>query len=266
VASLDRAGIATLSLSSRGTRVDEMGLAHWRRLVAPRESEAAVLASAVDGAAGARKGVCLMDASAAPGWPSLIRRQLRSRVVLEMRSPEVAEGVARAVARVAETGCGVVVWDGSAEIAGTFRSDMVDGGLRNVAFAGPDTLKQDVYLATAGPAARRTVVTCPCVDLSAATSLKAQRFIQDYQAEEGVPPGPYAAEAWDASRMLVQALRTGVEDRDAIAAALAGTRSYDGLAGRYVFAANGELRPSTAIVHLYRDEGGRWIEIRGTSG
>jgi branched-chain amino acid transport system substrate-binding protein len=261
VAPLDRAGIATLSLSSRGTHVAEMGLERWRRLVAPRALEAAALASTVDRMAAAGNGLCLLDALASPGWPKLIRTELRSPVILQMPSPESTADIARAVERVAEANCAVVIWDGSAEVAGVFRKAMVERGLRNVTFAGPDTLKQDVYLATAGPAARRTVVTCPCVDLSAATGLKAQRFIQDYQAQEGVPPGPYAAEAWDAARMFVQAVRAGADGREAVAAALARTRTYEGLAGRYAFAPDGELRPGTQIVYLYRDEGGRWIRI-----
>ena len=80
----------------------------------------------------------------------------------------------------------------------------------------------------------------------------------------GPPAGPFeshSAEAWDAARMFVQVLRSGAEDRGAVAAALAETGTYDGLVGRYEFAPDGELRRGTAIVHLYRDEGGRWIEV-----
>src|SRR3989304_2294690 len=47
---------------------------------------------------------------------------------------------------------------------------------------------------------------CPCPDVSTSTDPAVIRFIQDYQAEFGSPPGPYAAEAWDAARALLAAL------------------------------------------------------------
>jgi ABC-type branched-subunit amino acid transport system substrate-binding protein len=105
-------------------------------------------------------------------------------------------------------------------------------------------------------------VACPCADLSTATDLASQRFIQDYQADFGVPPGAFAAEAWDAAGMFVRAFRAGGASADGVRAILWRTETYQGLANTYAFQPDGELTPSSARVRLYRDEGGRWIPLR----
>jgi branched-chain amino acid transport system substrate-binding protein len=123
-------------------------------------------------------------------------------------------------------------------------------------------MKDPVYLAVSGRAGLGSAVACPCVDLSTATGLASQRFIQDYQADFGVPPGAFAAEAWDAAGMFVQALRAGGATGAEVLSFLWETQTYRGLAGTYEFEPDGELARSSARVRLYRDEGRRWIPLR----
>jgi len=127
---------------------------------------------------------------------------------------------------------------------------------------GGDAMKDPTYLAVSGRAGLGTVAACPCADLSTATDLASQRFIQDYQADFGVPPGAFAAEAWDAAGMFVRALRAGAASGAEVLAFLWETETYRGLAGTYVFRPDGELTRSSARIRLYRDEGGRWIPRR----
>jgi ABC-type branched-subunit amino acid transport system substrate-binding protein len=105
------------------------------------------------------------------------------------------------------------------------------------------------------------VAACPCADLSTSTDLAAQRFIQDYQADFGLPPGAFAAEAWDVAGMFVRAFRAGATSRAQVLASLWGTDRFRGLANTYVFEPDGELAPGSARVRLFRDEGGRWIQL-----
>ncbi|MGH2659701.1 MAG: hypothetical protein ACRDHS_08550, partial [Actinomycetota bacterium] len=119
-----------------------------------------------------------------------------------------------------------------------------------------------IYLSASGAAGRGTVAACPCADLSTATELAAQRFIQDYQADFGLPPGPYAAEAWDVARMFVQAFRGGADTRAEVLRSIWSVDRFDGLANSYVFEPTGELTPGAARIHLYRDQAGRWVRLR----
>lgn len=254
----DAAGVPWLSLSSRGTGLGERGWIAWRRLVADETEEGAALASLADLLPASRRGVCLLgdDSSASRGLTPAVLGSIGSDVVLRATWPAVG-----AASRVAEAGCGAVLWTGGALDGAELRLELVAAGMRDVAFAGGDAMKPDEYLDAVGRAGEGTVVVCPCVDLSTSTTLPARRFIQDYQAEYGVPPGPFAAEAWDAAGMLLDALRSGASTRPAMAAAIEGVSSFEGLAAAYGFTSGGELTSETATVRRYLDEGGRWIEV-----
>ena len=123
-------------------------------------------------------------------------------------------------------------------------------------------MKDPAYLSVSGRAGLGTVGACPCTDLSTSTDLASQRFIQDYQADFGLPPAAFSVEAWDAAGMFIRALRPGGTSRAEVLAALSEMDRYRGLAGTYVFQPDGELARGSARVHLYRDEGGRWIPLR----
>ena len=131
-----------------------------------------------------------------------------------------------------------------------------------MAFVGGDAMKDPTYLSVSGRAGLGTVAACPCADLSTSTGLAAQRFIQDYQADFGLPPGAFAAEAWDVAGMFVRAFRAGATSRSQVLASLWGTDRFRGLANTYEFEPHGELTAGSARVRLFRDEGGRWIALK----
>jgi hypothetical protein len=154
------------------------------------------------------------------------------------------------------------VWGGSSTVGGLVRRALHEAGARGISFVGGDAMKDPVYLTVAGRAGLGAVAACPCADLSTATGLASQRFIQDYQADFGVPPAAFAAEARDAAGMFVRAFRAGATSAEAVLGTVWGTETYRGLADTYVFQRDGELTRSSARVRLYRDEGGRWIPLR----
>jgi len=259
---LEAAGIAWVSLSGLGTGFGDGGWRGWRRMIAPQDAQGRVLGDAVD-AITAPGGVCsLGDGTAASR--SLQRAMLGTLdevPVLRSVVPEGQDGVTGATRAVALSGCGVVVWAGEGTVAAALRRQLVEDGLRRVAFVGGDRMRDEVYLEAAGPAGEGTLATCPCVDLSTSTDLAAQRFIQDYQAEFGLPPGPYAVEAWDAARLLLTAFRDGATTRSKVLAAIAVTDVYEGLAGVYRFSATGELADAEGRVTVSEVAGGRWLVL-----
>jgi branched-chain amino acid transport system substrate-binding protein len=259
---LDEAGVPSLSLSAGQPALGTAGLTAWRRIVANRAEETAALAAYVTALPAAGAGTCIargpdpQDARLA----HLVARALggASALSVTVADPEAASSAAT---EIVATGCGVVVWAGSVTIAEALRTALTQRAASAV-LVGGDDLKDDAYPDAVGPAGDGTVAFCPCVDLSSSTDLSGQRFIQDFQAEHGLPPGPYAAEAWDAAKMLVRALGSGATSRGEVLAFLGASGPFQGLANRYEFAPGGELDPSSAIVHGYRVRGGRWIEFR----
>ena len=260
---LDSAGVPFITLSGLDPGLGESGWTTWRRAVATQDQEAASLAGYVDSLRAAREGVCLAGDGSRVGATFLtaVAVSLASRVLVRHRVAPTEESAAVFSDTVAASGCRVVVWGGFSAGAGALRRNLVGAGLAKVRFVGNGGVKDATYLQVAAQAGDGTVVSCSCADLSTSTQLAAQRFIQDYQADFGLPPGSYAVEAWDVAHMLLEGLRSGAETRAGTLACLHRMRSYRGLAHTYVFSAQGELEPGAASVHFYRDEGGRWLPL-----
>ncbi len=260
---LDAAGVPWVSLSGAGPDIGDRDWTGWRRLVADQVVQGTVLAQAADSLKGSSDGACLLGdgTTQARSLLGAAARELRSQVVLRAAVPQAQPEVAAAAGNVAEAGCGVVLWGGGESLGAALRRQLVEEGLRRAPFVGSDRIRDRGFLETAGPAAEGVIATCPCVDLSNSTDLAAQRFIQDYQSEFGLPPGPYAVEAWDAARMLVAAFRDGAVERGPVRTAIEAMTTFDGLAGTYRFGFGGDLTDAAASVHISRVEGGRWLEI-----
>ncbi len=260
---LEEAGVPWLSLSGVGSALEERGWTGWRRLVADDRTQGQVLGRTAGGLPTAAAGVCLLGdgTRAARELLDAAAAALPARPALQSIVSEDPAGVAAAVEAVAGTGCGVVAWGGDAARGAAIRRQLVEEGLMRVRFVGTDRIRNAAYLEGVGAAGEGTLATCPCVDVSTSTELAAQRFIQDYQSEYGLPPGPYAVEAWDAARILVAAFRTGAVTREDVRAALDGLSRFEGLAGTYRFADDGDLASPMRSVRLSRVEGGRWLQL-----
>jgi ABC-type branched-subunit amino acid transport system substrate-binding protein len=261
---LDRGGLPTLTLSPLGPNLSSRGWTAWRRTVADVTMEGRAIAAFVDSIPSPRRGACVLGdgSSGSRSLLGAVAASTTSDVVLRWHTDATETGSLRVARAVSRARCGTVVWGGSSTVGGLVRRALHEAGARRISFVGGDAMKDPVYLAVAGRAGLGTVAACPCADLSTATDLASQRFIQDYQADFGVPPGAFAAEAWDAAGMFVRAFRAGAASADAVRAILWGTETYRGLADTYVFQPDGQLTRSSAPIRLYRDEGGRWIPLR----
>lgn len=264
---LDRAGVATISLSTLGPRLENEGWTRWRRAVPDIDREARALVAAVASVTGLRRTCLLGDGS--PASIALIHavaEALDVRPALRLGLPDTDPDDPDVIAAVRGAGCGSVVWGGTPAGAALLKLALVEAGMRSVRLFGGESLKDASFITTAGPRGRGTIAVCPCVDLSTSTEIRALRFIQDYQSAFGVPPGPFAAEAWDVAEMILDALEGGARTRAEVADALSATTSFAGLARTYAFGGNGTLEDEAAAVRVYRDEGVRWVPVGGTAG
>jgi ABC-type branched-subunit amino acid transport system substrate-binding protein len=260
---LDRGGLPTLTLSPLGPNLSSRGWTTWRRTVADVTMEGRTIAAFVDSVPLPRRGACVLGdgSSGSRALLGAVTASTTSDVVLRWHTDATETGSLRLARAVSGARCGAVVWGGSSTVGGLVRRALHEPGARRISFVGGDAMKDPVYLAVAGQAGLGTVAACPCADLSTATDLASQRFIQDYQADFGVPPGAFAAEAWDAAGMFVRAIRQGAATRSEVLASIWDVDRFQGLAGTYEFEPDGDLAPGTARVDLFRDEGGRWIRL-----
>jgi ABC-type branched-subunit amino acid transport system substrate-binding protein len=234
----------------------------WRRFVPDREAEAALLAdiAARRSAGGVAQPVCLAGDGSTYGRGLLdqVRADLGAWPVaaIDAAEPEAAAGAVR------EAGCPVVVWGGFAPAARSFAralrgSDAARG--RPVDLAG-DAMKTIVPpTSPAGDGVVVGSVACSCADVSIDLRLSSRRFVNVFQAEHGLAPGVYAAEAWDAGRLTAAAFETAGTDRVSMRAWMRTLTIHEGVARTYAFDDLGELeggRPG-----LFVAAGTRWLPV-----
>lgn len=151
----------------------------------------------------------------------------------------------RAAAAIVGADCEAIVWSGSPASAGELMAELSDEGAM-VPMIGADALRDADFADAAGDAADGTIIVSGARDVSTRLRLEVRRFIQDYQAEVGSPPQPYAVEGWDAARIILRVLREGPLQNVV----------WEGLGGPYVL--GGEVEPPT---FLYSLRGHRWLPV-----
>jgi branched-chain amino acid transport system substrate-binding protein len=106
---------------------------------------------------------------------------------------------------------------------------------------GPDTLFEHAFIEDAGAAAEGTLITFGGVP-PALLDGQGRAFYERYVERFGLEPECYAASAYDATGVILQAIeRAGRLDRAAITEAAFATRDFDGLLGTWSFDANGDI-------------------------
>ena len=260
---LDGAGIPTLSLSELGSSLASQGWSSWRRVVAGLPGESAALAAAIRGSSGSVGGTCLVGdgSSFSEAFGGLLATDLGTGGVVASDVLADEDALAGVVQRVDRSGCGSVAWTGFGPGATLLRTGLTEGGADAIPLFGSSAMKTESYLSTTAGAGDGTVVTCACVDLGSSTRPEVRRFIHDFQSQYGSPPGVFGPEGWDVGGMLLAAFRAGAVDRRGVAAALAGSSGYEGLANTYRFDPDGELASTSAGVRVFRAEGVRWVQV-----
>ncbi len=246
---LGEADVPLLTLSARDAVADPPP-GTWLRFVAPVRTQAQALAVTAVSLKAAGKGMCVV--SGPPDGSDYTRATVRS---LSQRVDVTEAGGASAAA---EAGCRVVVWTGGAEGGAELAAALAGSHGEVPTLVGGPSLLERAFLDGAGDAAEGTIAVCSCADVGTSLDLAAQRFVQDYQSQNGSPPGPYAVEAWDAAHVLIRGLVEGGRTRLGIVRWLASVRTVDGLGGVYTFSGGELVHPGSGI-RRYRVTGGRWV-------
>lgn len=254
---LRRAGVPVLSLSPEGREMAPPRSRTWFPQVALSSAEAAAIADYVRPLSGGTLCYASDGSALSSRLIDLVAAAVGERAALLIAVPAQGVGSSAFAAVVSKAGCAALFWGGFGPEAAKIRLELDTAGLRDVTLVGADAVKDPAFLSEAGAAGEGTVVACACVDLTTATDFAARRFIQDFQADFGLPPGPYAAEAYDVGTILAGVIRGGASTRAEVLDALRSDRAC--LA--HACGSGGRLVPSFSLAHLFIDEGGRWIPL-----
>jgi branched-chain amino acid transport system substrate-binding protein len=139
------------------------------------------------------------------------------------------------VAKVKSKGANVVIYTGYYSQAAVLIKQLRDGGYKGI-FAGGDGVLNSEFAVLAGAAAegaRLTGATVPLGELSADLAAK-------FKESQGVEPGVYAAESFDAANIIIDAIKNGNTTRESILKYIKSV-SYIGVGGQAIsFDANGD--------------------------
>jgi branched-chain amino acid transport system substrate-binding protein len=130
-------------------------------------------------------------------------------------------------------------------------------GYKGIAMAG-NGVKDSVFEQGAGPAGNGWYFSCGCQDAAVAPSAK--QFSADYNAAFKTDPGTYSSEAFDATNILIAAIKSAADagsvTRQAVNDAVDKT-SYDGITGHITFGPDGDLPAGEGTVNLFQDKNGK---------
>jgi branched-chain amino acid transport system substrate-binding protein len=142
---------------------------------------------------------------------------------------------------IAESGADLVFYGGIIQNgAGPLWRD-VRAATPGITMMGPDTLFEHAFIEDAGAAAEGTLITFGSVP-PALLEGRGRMFYERYVERFGQEPECYAASAYDATGVILEAIeRVGRADRGAITDAAFATRDFDGLLGRWSFDKNGDI-------------------------
>jgi ABC-type branched-subunit amino acid transport system substrate-binding protein len=145
----------------------------------------------------------------------------------------------------------LVYFGGIYDQAAVFFKQARAKGLR-AKFLGPDGMDSSELAKIAGNAIVNMHYTTVAGPVSVYPA--AAKFARDYKAKYGKDPEPFAAQAYDATVIALQAIQRaataakGVPTRDQVTAEVAKTRALKGLTGTFTFNAKGDVDPATYFV------------------
>lgn len=111
-------------------------------------------------------------------------------------------------------------------------------------FLGPDGMDSSEFVGIAGEAAVGAYYTTTGAPVTVFP--EAAQFVEDYTAEFGLDPQPYAAQSYDVAGLIIAAITDLIETngtlptRAEVAAAVRATTDYQGITGTYSFDDNGD--------------------------
>ena len=244
----DDAGLAVVTPSATNARLGVQGWEAFHRFVSNDAAQGPAVAAWLAEGVGVDRVAVIDDGSLyGEGLAEIVVEELVGRGVEVPLLGEVdAEQLdyTEVIEMIALSEVDVVFFGGLSTAGTQLYRQMRAAGL-DMMFAGADGMLLDDFLeAAAGD--ENVLVTCPCIG-SAITDAQ-QRFADDYRQVFGQPVSNYAAESYDATRLLLGLIAEGATTRSEISEALQ-TVVFEGITKTVGFDERGEA--TTVEVYLF---------------
>lgn len=114
----------------------------------------------------------------------------------------------------------------------------------NVSMIGTGSLYSDELLKLGGSAVEGLHVTCSFYPADPRPEV--QDFVKSYEAKYGKAPTMFAAQAYDSTNLIIEALKKGAADRKSLRDTLAGIKDFPGVTGKTSFDENRDVNKTLA--------------------
>lgn len=141
--------------------------------------------------------------------------------------------------KVAASKADVLIIGGLYNETALIAKQLKDNGLEGIPVMGVDAIYSDALIELGGDAVNGIKLTAYFADSS--ESEVTQKFIADYQAEYNEAAGTYAAYAYDATKIILEAITKVGTDRAAVRDYIANIDGFEGSTGVASFDENGDV-------------------------
>ena len=252
------AGLPFITPSATTPGLSENGWTYFFRTVGSDKDQGPVAAQFIAETLGATK-VAIMDDSSDYGKPlaDFVQETLESEFDVEIVERQGVEAgqqdYSAAVGAVAQSGAEAIFYGGYYAEAGLIKKQLADAGAGDIPFVSDDGTFDPAFFETAGAeTSANSYVTYPGTDVTSADP----EFVEAYQAEFDAEPGAFSVEAYQNTLLVVEALKSGACEREAIRDFLA---DFDGeIAGKQIsFGENGDI--AAGPFTIYEAQDGEWV-------
>jgi len=258
------AGLAMITPSATNATIQQQGFKTFFRIV-PNDN--------VEGSQGAdwlaRKGIkklfVLQDLSAyGKGVGDTVAKEAKAKgltVIEKGLDGTTTKNYNPIAQQIVASGANALFYGGYDAQAALLAKALKSAGYTGLTVGG-NGIKSSVFTGNGGTAANGWYITCGCQDATVAPQSKS--FNDAYQAAFHTPSSTYSPEAYDATNMLIQAMKTaasgGTPTRASVLAAVKNA-DYKGITTTIRFQPDGDLLSNVQTVNLYTVKKGNIVEL-----
>ncbi len=256
------AGIAIVNPSASNGTLQTLGFKTWHRIFPNDYAEGPAAADWL--AKHAQKVFVINDLSAyGAGVAGAVAKQLKKDgVTVTTQGVDAKTTDYGPISQtVVNSGAQAMFYGGYDAQGALFAKALTAAGYHGIRMAG-NGVKSSVFTDGAGPAGNGWYFSCGCQDATVAPSSK--QFTADYTAAFNTPPSTYSPEAYDATNILIAAIKaaaaSGTVTRATVNDAVNQT-DYQGITGHITFGSNGDLPPGEGTVNLFEQKNGKIVSL-----
>jgi branched-chain amino acid transport system substrate-binding protein len=257
------AGIAIVNPSASNGELQDQGFTTWHRVMPNDYAEGPAAADWL--AKHAKKVIVVSDKSAyGDGVAGAVAKELKAKgstVVTQPADQTTTKDYGPIAQTINQSGSDAVFYAGYDAQGAQLAKALKAVGYKGLRMSG-NGVKSQVFLDGAKADGEGWYLSCGCQDATVAPESK--DFTAAYTAMFNTPPSTYSPEAYDATNIVIQAIKTakdaGSVTRQAVNDAVDKT-DYKGITAQIKFAENGDLPPGEGTVNLFQVKGGKIVSL-----